>query len=481
MPASDHVTINELRSVIALSDLPEEHLRWLLEHGTYAEYPDEHVMVRSGEPIENMWLLIEGRIRFHFEVKGGSTFEYIFANEPITGGVGGVMPYSRLKTSPGMGVASGHVRAVLLHKKHFKELESLNPAFIQKLIAYMTDRARAFATRQMQEEKVSALGKLAAGIAHEINNPASAISRFTDELVRRLMLNYELTEKLLEIGVNSKFIGTLRAMIESRNEAPDKPRTLSMRERIEKEDEITAWLEENGFSDYFHVSETFADQGISREDFESIRSSFGDKAFGPVLLWLENLVSSQRTIRDLAEAARRISRLVGAIKSHVHMDRTGGVQPTELHQDIENTLTLLGHKMRNKNITVVRDFDESIRTMDAYVSELNQVWTNLIDNAIDALPKNGTITVRTKVNARDVHVTVCDDGPGIPKDIQSRIFDPFFTTKKVGEGTGIGLDLVKRIIAHHHGEIRVFSEPGHTEFFICLPMKQPVPEQSTGT
>ncbi|HKR04966.1 MAG TPA: ATP-binding protein, partial [Bacteroidia bacterium] len=190
----------------------------------------------------------------------------------------------------------------------------------------------------------------------------------------------------------------------------------------------------------------------------------------PLLQWLENYLSSERIVKDLEEASGRISGLVTAIKSHVHMDRTNEMQPTHIHDDIENTLTLLGYKLREKNIMVKKNFSETHPEVCAYIGELNQVWTNLIDNAIYAMPQNGELTIQTSYDNKFAEVRIIDNGSGIPAEIKSRIFDPFFTTKKVGDGTGIGLDLVNRIIKHHNGEIKVNSVPGKTEFIICIPL-----------
>ena len=224
--------------------------------------------------------------------------------------------------------------------------------------------------------------------------------------------------------------------------------------------------------DHKLAAETFSDAGFTGEDLDNIGSDSDNDAFVHVLNWVENLLSSQRIINDLEEASTRISNLVGAIKSHVHMDQTNDLQPTDLHNDIENTLTLLGYKLREKNITVKKAFCEHLPEIPAYIGELNQVWTNLIDNAIYALPRDGELNIETSCDENYVHVKIADNGGGIPDEIISRIFDPFFTTKKVGEGTGIGLDLVKRIVTHHRGEVKVKSKPGYTEFIICLPLHQ---------
>jgi signal transduction histidine kinase len=372
------------------------------------------------------------------------------------------------------------VKRFALHKKYFQELEQLNPDFIQRLIGYMTERARAFATTQLQHEKVNALGNLAAGIAHELNNPASAIDRISSELEKRLIRNYSLTEKLLRHQISAEHIQSIRSMVEAKENDPANRIKLSPLQRMEKEDEITDWLEEQGLLGNHIAGETFAEAGFTGNDLEMIRGNVGKEPFIHVLHWLENLLSSQRILKDLGDASGRISNLVGAIKSHVHMDRTHELQPTNIHTDIENTLTLLGFKLRDKNIEVKKKFCNDMPVVPAYVGELNQVWTNLIDNAIFAMPKNGELTIETSCNPKNVKVCIIDNGGGIPKEIMSRIFDPFFTTKKVGEGTGIGLDIVDRIVKRHNGEIKVNSESGRTEFAVCIPLVQSGSSSSSG-
>jgi signal transduction histidine kinase len=257
-------------------------------------------------------------------------------------------------------------------------------------------------------------------------------------------------------------------MIEEKGQ--DGKKKLTPIERMEKEDQINDWLEENSLSGNNIGGETFADAGITGEDLESIRSKVSSEALLQVLQWVENLLISQRIIIDLDEASTRISNLVGAIKSHVHMDQSNELQQTNIHRDIENTLTLMGYKLREKNINVKKIFVDEPAEVNAYIGELNQVWTNIIDNAIYALPQNGELVIETTKSSKSFCVKFIDNGSGIPPEIISRIFDPFFTTKKVGEGTGIGLDLVNRIIKHHNGEIKVDSRPGRTEFFISTPI-----------
>ena len=464
------VSIAELKKVIALSDLPEEHLQWILDHSQYQEYEDGTPILRSGAPTTRMMFILEGNIAFYKDVNGREVYYFTFGNDTATGGVSGLMPYSRMKTSPGTGYAVGKVRGVGLEKEHFPELERLNPDLIQRLIGYMTERARAFATIQLQHEKVNALGKLSAGIAHELNNPASAINRISEELSCRIKLNFEHTEKLLSQNISARHIQSIRELVMAKQKNKEGNGKLSAMQRIEREDTISDWLQENGLEDNREASETFAEGGFSTDDFETIKKDSGKDVLIPLLQWLENLVTSQRIVKDLEEASTRISTLVTAIKSHVHMDRTNELQPTNIHNDIENTLTLLGHKLREKNITLKKSFCKDLVDIPAYIGELNQVWTNLIDNAIYAVDKNGELTIETSCDNKNVKVKIIDSGSGIPKEIISKIFDPFFTTKKMGEGTGIGLDTVNRIVKHHNGEIKVDSVPGRTEFAVCIPV-----------
>ena len=462
--------IEDLRKVIALSDLPDEHLKWLADRVEYNEYEDGEVMIRKDDPADVMWFIPEGKFDFYMDVNGQQVYYYNFQNDNIRGGVGGLLPYSRMKVSPGYAYSVGKTRKYDLHKKYFQELEQLNPAIVQRLIGYMTERARSFATTKLQHEKVSALGRLAAGIAHEMNNPASAINRISTELSKRLKENYKLTEELLRHKISADQIQKVLFIVEEKERA-DKEK-LSPLQKMEKEDEVNDWLDKMGLSGNNFAGDTFAEHGFTGADLESMRNDIGKEAFIQVLHWVENLLISKRIIKDLEEASSRISNLVGAIKSHVHMDQTNELQPTDIHLGIENTVTLMGYKLRGKNIKIKKSFDENIKEVPAYVGELNQVWTNIIDNAIDALPQNGEITIETSSSDKSIYVKIIDNGPGIPQEIINRIFDPFFTTKKVGDGTGIGLDLVKRIIDHHNGEIKVNSKPGRTEFVICIPKQE---------
>ena len=469
MATIESVTLEDLKNVVALNDLPDEHLQWILDHSEYFEFTDGDIIAKYGEPAERMWILLKGKVTFYLYVNGRQIYYFTFENNNISGGIGGILPYSRMKIYPGYSYASGEVAVLRVHKKYFQELEHLNPDFIQKLIGYMTERARIFATTQLQHEKVNALGNLAAGIAHELNNPAAAINRISNELSKRLDRNFDLTKKLLQCNMTPDHIQIIRDMVEMKLTEKEQKGKRTALQRMENEEEITEWLEVKGVSDR-EVAETFSEYGFTTTDLDIIHTDLGDEAFVLVIPWLENLLSSKKIITDLDDASTRISHLVGSIKSHVHMDRTNDLQPTNIHTDLENTLTLLGFKLREKNIEVIKRYCEDMPEVSVFVGELNQVWTNIIDNAIFAMDKGGKLTIETSCDSKNVTVCIIDNGPGIPKEILSRIFDPFFTTKKVGEGTGIGLDIANRILKRHHGEIKVNSVPGRTEFSVCIPV-----------
>jgi signal transduction histidine kinase len=463
------VTKEDLKKIVALSDLPNEQLQWILEHSEYRELADGDLVFGYGMPAELMTIILEGNIAYYMYINGRQVYYFTFGNNDVTGGIGGLMPYSRMKTFPGYSYALGTVKLLCIHKDNFPAMEQMNPDFIQRLIGYMTERAKIFATVKLQHEKVDALGNLAAGIAHELNNPAAAIRGIADELSRRLNCNYEFSKSLLECHMTANQIENIQTLVKNKEAEPALTNKLSAFERMEKEDELADWFEENGVTQ-IGAAETFSEYGFSLEELEDMRSDLGAAAFVHLIPWLENLISSQKIIKDLADASGRISSLIGSIKSHVHMDRTNELQPTNIHVDIENTITLLGFKLREKNVEVIKKFSPDLPPLPAYVGELNQVWTNLIDNAIFAVEKSGTITIETLQDEKNVMVHITDNGIGIPEEIISRIFDPFFTTKKVGEGTGIGLDTVTRIIKHHNGEIKVSSKPGRTRFTVSIPL-----------
>jgi His Kinase A (phosphoacceptor) domain. len=238
----ESLTINDLRNVVALSELPDEHLQWILDRSEYDEFEDGTQIKKTGDEADVMIIVLEGKITFYFDYHGRLVYYFYYANDVPTGGVGGLIPYSRMKVYPGCSFAGGHLRCLKLHKKYFSELEHLNPEFIQRLIGYMTERAKLVATTQSHYEKVNALGQLAAGIAHEMNNPAAAIQGISEELTKRLNRNYELTQKLVQCNTTPEHLSKMRMVMQEIEKRPGEKNKLSMLQRMEKEEEIEEWL-----------------------------------------------------------------------------------------------------------------------------------------------------------------------------------------------------------------------------------------------
>jgi signal transduction histidine kinase len=245
---------------------------------------------------------------------------------------------------------------------------------------------------------------------------------------------------------------------------------LSLKQRTHREDEIGEWLDENEIENSYEIAESFVDFNFKVENLDALKSYIPKQFLSTIFNWMSNKLVAEKMIQDIQESSKRIAELVSSVKTFTHMDRGQDKQYADIHIGITNTLTMLGYKIRKGNITVVEDFDRTLPEVKALIGELNQVWTNLIDNALDAMQPagKGILTIKTRRDREFVEVFIIDDGPGIPEDIQSQIFDPFFTTKEMGKGTGMGLEVVQRIVKQHRGSIKVKSTPGCTVFSVCF-------------
>jgi PAS domain S-box-containing protein len=318
-------------------------------------------------------------------------------------------------------------------------------------------------------EKMAALGKLSAGLAHELNNPASAASRASAELIDALSHRDEVAQALTRTGLNDEHRAFLESFVEGKMSAKgeDGP-VFSPLEASEHEGEVEDWLESYGIEEGWTLAPDLVAVGICQDDLRLIGENLPAESLAPAVRWVSLSVTIHELTRVIARSTHRISELVSAVKSYSFMDRAVE-QDVDVHEGIENTLIILAHQM--KNMTVVREYDRTIPAVRAYGSGLNQVWTNLIDNAIDATNGQGTITIRTQRTGDQASVSIIDDGPGIPDSEISRVFEPFFTTKQQGSGTGLGLDTVWRIITEEHsGRVTVTSKPGRTEFMVSVPV-----------
>jgi len=325
-----------------------------------------------------------------------------------------------------------------------------------------------------QRERLLALGSLSAGLTHELNNPASAAVRATASLRERVA---GMRHKLAMIAAHPKDPATLTALMRLQEEAAArvaKAPVLTPLEASDREDTIADWLDEQGVASGWELAAVFTQAGLDTAWLDQVSATMADSSTDPLALdsslrWIGYTVETELLMNEIEDSVTRISTLVGAAKQYSQLDRAP-YQVVDVHELLDSTLLMLGGKIGD-SITVVKDYDRSLPRLPAYPGELNQVWTNLIDNAVSAMNGTGTLTVRTALDRDQALVEFGDTGPGIPPDIQGRIFEPFFTTKPVGQGTGLGLDISFRIVVNrHHGDLRVRSEPGDTRFQVRLPL-----------
>jgi signal transduction histidine kinase len=460
-----HSTIEELRGVPLLGDLPDETIQWIIDHTTVKYFDKDEIHSKTGDPVEHMWIILSGGWDFYWDTNGQLT--YIRSWHP--GFITGLLPYSRMKVSPGYTISTSSGKALLMHKSHFNEMERRFPELVKRLVELLTDRVREFTASHQQQEKMSALGRMSAGLAHELNNPAAAIQRISDEINIRLIREIDGVLALIDTNPDKQHIANVLLQLKEKG-AKSLYRSASPIERAQLEDDLYARLNGTGFKDAAQIAESFAEIGVTVDELDDIIAGMSEHSPELALTWIENIVMSERLLTEIQKASGRISQLVNSIKSYVHMDRSYDMQPTDIHDGLDSTIVLLNHKIKQKNIHVVKNYFENVPQVEAFAGELNQVWTNIIDNALDAMDKGGTLSVTTSIERNMVKVSIVDTGHGIPKDIKDKIFDPFFTTKPVGSGVGLGLEMVKRIVLKHHGDIKVSSEPGKTEFIVCIPI-----------
>jgi signal transduction histidine kinase len=327
------------------------------------------------------------------------------------------------------------------------------------------------AALEQNRERLASLGTMAAGLAHELNNPASAAQRAAADLAETLAVLGSTIGRFVESGMERE---QAQELVELQRQALSQQATgsaLAGLDAADAEDELLQALEDLGVPEAWKLAEPLSSAGLDRGWLEQVRTHAGPALPG-ALRWVAASLSANNLAADLAESTKRMSALVAAVKSYAYMDRAGPVE-ADIHEGLETTLTVLGYKLKHTQIQVVRDYDRSLPKLTVRGGELNQVWTNLLDNAIGALGETGTITIGTSLDGPCVRVDVADDGPGIEPAVRERIFDPFFTTKDVGQGTGLGLDTARRIVAERHrGSIGVDSEPGRTVFHVWLPLEQ---------
>jgi signal transduction histidine kinase len=417
--------------------------------------------VRQGEPADWMFVILDGQLQWRGEF-GGETV--VLSGKP--GDVTGVLPFSRMKQFVVTGRAVTEGRILRFPASLFPELIQRMPELTKRLVGMLSDRIRETTRIEQQRDRLASLGKLSAGLAHELNNPASAAKRAAGQL--RAMLkkikdaSHELGKRDLSAAQKSE-IEKMEASFTQDDVIPPDPLTIS-----DLEDQIDSLFRSHGQDDLWMLAAALARRNIGPEVLESLFANLGPETARAALVRIAASVEVANLLHEIESSTSRISDLVRAIKEYTYMDQAA-IQNVDIVKSLENTLTILNHKLK-QGISVQRDYQRVPLLVNSFGSELNQVWTNIIDNAIDAMHGKGELRVRTYREDGFVVVEIGDNGPGISPDVQPHIFEPFFTTKRVGEGTGLGLDTVQRIVKKHRGNIQVTSKPGDTCFQVWLPV-----------
>jgi signal transduction histidine kinase len=454
-----------LRKIEIFSDLREDQLQWFISIAEERTFPAGEVLLREGDPAEALFVLLEGEVRGRRESGTGDAPGFVARAGEVTG----LLPFSRMTRFSLTARATAPLRLLRVHKDHFPEMLQRIPELLPRLVGVMVDRSREYSRAEQQRDKLSALGKLSAGLAHELNNPAAAAVRAAQSL-RESMHELRRVNKTLDNGsLSCEERSAVVAFEEKLMDHLESAAPLDALEQSDIEDELTSWLNRRHIANASRLASGLVEAGVDRAALETLGGRFQNDVLVDVLARVVSSVGAERLTREIESSTGRISELVRAIKEYTYMDQAPE-QEIDIHRGIESTLTMLKFRLK-RGVEVKRVFDTTLPRIFARGSELNQVWTNLIDNAIDAMGGKGELVIRTSRELDFVLVEIIDNGPGIPEAVKPHLFEPFFTTKDVGEGTGIGLDTVYRILRAHHGEVSVESRPGRTNFQVRLPLK----------
>src|SRR3984957_6467180 len=452
---------SELLRVPVFADLPDDQITWFISQSQETAFKAGEVYSRQGDPADFMYVILEGQLQGRGELAGDII---TFTLEP--GDVTGVLPFSRMKQFTVSQRAETDGRALRFPASLFPDLVQKMPELTKRLVGLMSDRIREVTRLEQQRDRLASLGKLSAGLAHELNNPASAAKRAASQLGEMIK---KIKTASLELGrrdltqAQKTEIEKLEALFTQKDVVPPDALTIS-----DLEDQIDSLLRSHGQNDLWQLAADLARRNIKPEILESLFANLDADAARAALVRIAASVEVFGLLNEIESSATRISELVGAIKEYTYMDQAP-VQNIDIVKGLETTLTILNHKLK-RGVVVQREYQRVPLLVNSFGSELNQVWTNIIDNAIDAMKGEGRLQVRTYREDNCVVVEIADNGPGIASEVQPHIFEPFFTTKGVGEGTGLGLDTVQRIIKKHKGSIQVSSKPGDTRFQVWLPL-----------
>ncbi len=462
--------MDTLLQIPLFEGVSDDEMTWMLAHSHEETLENGAYFYRENEPAGRFYIVLEGELQVSRTVNGS---EVIMGTTP-RGVMGGEI--ALLNRSPSQITARAIMpcRLMVFEEDDFRALFAACPTVGMRILETTAERMQGTVEIVKQREKMAALGKLSAGLAHELNNPAAAARRASQALRDTLPTLQTHALTLSRLGLSDSQTAQLDAFQQTIAEHADRADALSPLEQSSREDDLSVWLDNQGVADGWSLAETFVSAGLAAEDFAPLVDQFPSDALAAVLAWLHSTLEAVSLLDTIEQSTQRIADLVAAIKSYTYRDQAP-VQDVDIRQGLENTLTVLRHKLGD--VHVVRQYDSALPRINARGGELNQVWTNLIDNAIDAMHGQGTLTIITRAEAEFIMVEIADTGPGIPPDVLPRLFEPFFTTKPLGSGTGLGLDISYRIIQQHQGTIEVRSEPGHTRFIVRLPLQSGPPSE----
>jgi len=459
--------VKEFRNIPILADLSDEELGWLADHSEIATAEAGEIVIHENDPADSMIIYLEGETDGRRENLGPDAPVFTARAGMVTG----MLPFSRMTHYPITARAVMHLRVARIPKSLFPEMMNRIPELGPRLVGILSDRVREATKQDLAREKLASLGKLSSGLAHELNNPAAAAARAANTLRTIFDKREQASLEIDQQNLPPEARETLRMIEAKAREIQLQIKPPNALELSDVQSLLQSWLEDHGVNDGWEVAPVLAEAGVRVEHLEKLAQKFSAPVMGAVIRRFGATLEISRLLTDIEHSSCRISELVKAIKEYSFMDEAPR-QEVDVAKGIESTLVILNHKLKH-GITVTRNFDPNLPRIFSYGSELNQVWTNVIDNAADAMKGQGELRIRTMREGDDVLVEFVDNGPGIPPEIQTKIFDPFFTTKPIGEGTGLGLDTVYRIVRKHHGNVSVVSRPGYTCFRVRLPIKNP--------
>jgi signal transduction histidine kinase len=477
---------DELRTLFLFESLSDDQLQMLCDAGHIAVF-EPGPLFTEGEPATCLYVLIEGELAMA-KLSGGRNIETTRTSQrgAYAGAWSAFMPDQATQTYSVSVQVTKPSRFYVMDAAAFGKFVRTQFPMATHLLEGVTVGTAHQRRILGPHERLVQLGQLTAGLTHELNNPAAAAARATSELREKVAGMRHKLAMLADGKFTPEALRTLVAIQEEVAELVGKAEELSPLEKSDREDAIGDWLDDHGIDGAWDLAPTFVDAGLDTDWLERVEAAV-DAADATASLegavrWLKYTIETELLMSDIADATKRISTLVGQAKQYSQLGRAP-FDVTDLHGLLKSTLTMMSHKI-GSDIDVVKDFDRTLPPLPCWPAELNQVWTNLIDNAVAAMRdgrepvsgKVGTLTIRTCRQGEQARVEICDTGPGVPDDIRERIFDPFFTTKPVGEGTGLGLDFAARIVDKHNGNIWVESRPGDTRFIVCLPLEPPEPE-----